>query len=77
MAKYMKTNQLREIKDSEEEKSQIRRQSGTGNILEDRLSGAAQVTELIYDFYFVYLISMLPVCGNVLERYFMWFSRCM
>lgn len=51
----MKTNQLTEINDSEEEKSQIRRQSGTGNILEDRLSGAAQVTELLYDFYFVYL----------------------
>lgn len=37
MAKHMKTNQLREISDSEEEKSQIRRQSGTVNILEDRL----------------------------------------
>lgn len=76
MAKYMKTNQLTEINDSEEEESQIRRQSGTGNILEDRLSGAAQATELLYDFYFVCLVSMLPVCANVLERYFMWFSRC-
>lgn len=67
MAKYMKTNQLTEINDSEEEKSQIRRQSGTGNILEDRLSGAAQVTEFIYDFYFVYLISMLPVVEMTLK----------
>lgn len=51
----MKTNQLKETNDSEEEKPQIRRQSGTGNILEDRLSSAAHVTEPFYDFYFVYL----------------------
>lgn len=48
----MKINQLTEINDSEEEKSQIRRQSGTLNILEDRLSDAAQVTELLSNFYF-------------------------
>lgn len=72
----MKTNQLTEINDSEEEKSQIRRQSGTGNILEDRLSGAAQVTELLYDFYFVYLSLCYLFVEMSLKDYLMQFSRC-
>lgn len=61
MAKNTKTNQLTEINDSEEEKSQIRRQSGTENILEDRLSGAAQVTESLYDF-LLYLSCFYVAC---------------
>ena len=63
----MKTNQPTEINDSEEEKSQIRRQSGKGNILEDRLSDATQIIELLYKFHFVSLGPRLPACENVLE----------
>lgn len=75
--KNTKTNQPTEINDSEEEKSQIRRQSGRGNILEDRLSDATQIIELLYKFHFVSLGSRLPACKNAFGRCFVWFYACM